>query len=119
MKWQYGLVALVFAAACSNGGDSGAQGDAGGGGDDLSSLAAADFAVSPDLAPGLLPNGYPAGPYGTNVGDTIDDFTFQGYFSPTRTTGLSSADTYGAMTFNQMRKTQGTKVMLFWFAGFT
>ena len=118
MKWQYGVAALAFAAACSNGGDTGAQGDAGGG-DDLSSLAVADLAVSPDLTPGTLPNGYPAGPYGTGVGDTIDDFTFQGYFSPTRTTGLASAETYGPITFNQMRKAPGTKVMLFWFAGFT
>lgn len=54
------------------------------------------------------PSGYPAGPYGSAVGDVLPNFTFQGYFSPESTSGLSSSQPFGVVTFDQLR-TSGKK----------
>ena len=42
------------------------------------------------------------------VGDTVPNFTFQGYFSPSSTTGLATAQTLGEVTFDMLR-TSGAK----------
>ncbi len=75
-----------------------------------------DMALSPDLA-----GGYPAGPYGAsgsvNPGDTLPNLTFQGYWSPTRTTGLASEEPYGAVTFEQLHNS-GAKYAIVMLAAF-
>jgi hypothetical protein len=107
------LICATALAGCSASGNSSTD-DASGNLPDFAN--AADFSAPPDIA---TVNGYPAPPYGPNVGDVVPDFTFQGYFSPTATTGLASAQTFGPVVFDQVRKTPGAKYMLFWFAGFT
>ncbi len=109
------LICATALAGCSASGDATPA-------DDGSGNLPQDFASAADLAPPAdfaTVNGYPAPPYGPNVGDVIPDFTFQGYFSPTATTGLASAQTFGPIAFDQVRKTPNAKYMLFWFAGFT
>jgi hypothetical protein len=76
-------------------------------------------AAPPDLAgTPNPPPGYPAGPYGNQVGSVVPNFAFPGYFAGTMTTGLASAQTYGTVSFDQAR-TSGAKLMLTMFAGFT
>ena len=62
------------------------------------SLARALKSVSPDMAalpPDLVladlksPN-YPAGPYSTDDGGVLPNFTFRGFFSPARTDGVAT-----------------------------
>ena len=86
---------LVALAACG-----------GGGGD---STPPADMSVlPPDLVLADLKDPtYPAGPYAAagnvNPGDILPDFTFQGYFSPTATTGLAKTQVFGEVTFGMLR----------------
>jgi len=109
------LICATALAGCSASGNTPAP-------DDGSGNLPQDFAMAPDLSPPpdlATVNGYPIPPYGPNLGDVVPDFTFQGYFAPTRTTGLASMETFGPIAFDQVRKTPGMKYMMFWFAGFT
>jgi hypothetical protein len=78
-----------------------------------------DLMVEPDLAQ-LPPDlaGYPAGPYSGEVDGIPENFTLQGFFSPTRTTGLASAEPFGDLTFDQVRRS-GARYALVFTAGFT
>lgn len=65
------------------------------------SVAPADLAEPP---PDMADPGYPPAPYG-NVKDAVPpNFTFQGYYAATRTTGLSSSEPHGEVTFDMLRK---------------
>ena len=81
--------------------------------------APADMAVlPPDLTlVDLKAAGYPAGPTGPNIGDVVPDFTFQGFWSPTKTTGLASTETWGEVNFDMLR-TSGAKYALIQTAAF-
>ena len=81
-----------------------------GGGADLAQTPAADLAM-----PAM---GYPPGPYGGAVGDVVPDFTFQGYWSPTKTMGLATSQPYGALTFD-MARTSGARYGMIFLAGFS
>ena len=73
-----------------------------------SSTAPADMsALPPDLIlADLKDTTYPAGPYAAegavNMGDVLPNFTFQGYWSPKETTGLSKTQPYGEVSFGMM-----------------
>ena len=65
--------------------------------------------LPPDLSGSdLKDHDYPAGPYAQsgnpNVGDVLPDFTFQGYWSPTATTGLASGNgaQFGEITMGML-----------------
>jgi len=75
---------------------------------------------APDLAdppPDMADPGYPEGPYGTTVGSTIANYTFQGYFAPTDTSGLSRDKAVGEVTLDMLRKS-GQKVAMIQLAAF-
>ena len=88
------MLAVTVAAACGSTGSSGTP----------------DMAVlPPDLVlADLKAPDYPAGPYGASAGDVLPNFTFKGYWSPTSTTGLSSSQTFGEVSFDMLR-TSGAK----------
>jgi hypothetical protein len=85
-------------------------GPGGGGGDDGGGGGGGDG--------GGPPVGYPAPPYGPNVGDVVPNAMFQGYFSPKMTSGLATAQSFGPVSFDDARKS-GAKYMLVMFAGFS
>ena len=69
---------------------------------DLATGAAADLTKAPaDLS---VTSPYPSGPYGVNVGDTVANLSFPGYFNPTNTTALASAVPYGTVTLDMARR---------------
>jgi hypothetical protein len=73
-----------------------------------------DLTMAPDLAPSssdMKDNDYPPGPYGSNIGDTLPDFTFQGYWSPQQTQGRSNVGKFGEVTFGMMHRS-GAKYAL-------
>ncbi len=93
------MIALLFACAMPQATpDSGTPGADGG--------ATADAA-----APEASVAAYPAGPYGNQIGDVIPNFTFQGFFAPSRTMGLASAETWGPVSMDQFRRT-GAKFLV-------
>lgn len=98
------LGALVPASGCGGGGDGAAAADL--------SVLPADLVLADLKAPG-----YPVGPYGAAVDDVLPNFTFQGYFSPTRTTGLASEESFGEVSFEMMRAS-GAKVAIVQLAAF-
>ncbi len=56
-------------------------------------------------------SGYPAGPYGNKMGETLANITFRGYFAPNATAGLASSNPFGEVTLEQVRAS-GAKYML-------
>lgn len=92
------LVAGLTVAACSGAGS--------GGGGEVAPIV--DMApLPPDLfGADLKDSDYPRGPYGKSGsvqnGDVLPDFSFQGYFSPTATTGRSSSMPFGEVTFGML-----------------
>lgn len=86
-------LALVLGVACNGGGDAPAP---------------PDLTVLPPDLYGLdfKDWDYPRGPYAqsgnVNPGDTFPDFTFQGYWSPTATTGSAAAQPYREVTFGML-----------------
>lgn len=104
---RHAHLALAFALAACSAGD----GNMTGGNNDLTGT------VVDQAGPG----GYPAGPYGTAVGDTLRDFGFKGWFTPEATSGLANDTANGAMyadvRFDDARKS-GKKIALVMFAGF-
>jgi hypothetical protein len=94
----------VLAMACSSGGPGIAP-------PDLSML-------PPDLTIlDLKDNGYPPQPWGPNVGDTLPDFTFQGYWAPKATSGLASSQPFGEVTFGMLHAS-GARFALIEFGAF-
>ena len=74
----------------------------------------------PDLAeppPDMSDPGYPEGPYGVTAGSTVRNYTFQGYFAPTDTTGLSKDKPLGEVSFDMLRKS-GQKFAMIQLAAF-
>ena len=68
--------------------------------------------VPPDMTEvDMVAPGYPAGPYGTSAGEVLENLTFKGYFSPTKTTGLAKELPFGDVSLNQLR-TSGAQVAL-------
>src|SRR4051812_34867013 len=68
-----------------------------------------DMTLPPDMTEvDLKFAGYPPGPYGAEPGDVIQNFVFQGYYSPTNTMGLASSAPFGEVTLDQVR-TSGAK----------
>ena len=67
-----------------------------------------DMAILPPdlIGVDLKDSTYPPGPYAeagnVQFGDVLPDFTFQGYWSPTLTTGLSKTQPFGEVTFGMM-----------------
>ena len=84
---------------------------------DLLGAGVADLTASstPDLA--TSPSAYPAGPYGGGVGDVVPNVSLQGYWSPTKTTGLATSELYATITFDQMRRS-GAKYALIHMVGY-
>jgi hypothetical protein len=84
--------AMAIVAACGGGSESGAM----------------DMAIPPPdlIGADLKDTSYPPGPYAqagnVNVGDVLPDFTFQGYFSPTATTGKSNTQPFGEVTMGML-----------------
>ena len=72
------------------------------------STPAADLAVQPPDLYGLdfKDSTYPPGPYAQSgspqTGDVLPDFTFQGHWSPTLTTGDASTQPFGEVTLGMM-----------------
>jgi hypothetical protein len=95
------LMVLALACAPQQSNDAAVQDGAVG----QDAAAASDAAADSGIA------AYPAGPYGNQVGEVIPNFTFQGFFSPSRTTGLASAETWGAVSMDQFRRT-GAKYLV-------
>ena len=96
---HFAAAALALARACGTGGTGGGT------------LSPPDMAMAPLLPPDLLgldlkDSTYPAGPYGqsgsVNTGDVLPDLTFQGYFSPTATTGKANTQPFGEVTFGML-----------------
>src|SRR5437870_10713678 len=96
------VIALILAGAvgCGSGAPAGS---------DLAAASLPDLASAPDLTTAPTA-GYPPGPYGNAVGSVVPNFTFQGYYS-LMTSGLSSSQPYGAVTFDRIR-TSGKKYLL-------
>lgn len=63
---------------------------------------ARDLAVLPDLTR-LADLGYPSGPYGAAVGDTLPDWIFPGYYSGTDTSALANTHPFGTTSLDQIR----------------
>ena len=84
--------------------------------DDLPMARSRDLTMPPpaDL---VAPPGYPAGPYGNEVGDVLPNFTFRGYWAPTQTTGLASTQPLEMISFDRVR-TSGAKLALIELAAF-
>lgn len=71
----------------------------------------ADPAV--DAGNDVVDDGYAPGPYGANIGDTIPNFTFQGYFAPKVVPpALASQSEFGEITMARLRDT-GAKGLFF------
>jgi hypothetical protein len=88
---------------------------AGGGGGPADFAMPADLAMAPDLRPA-----YPPEPYGPNIDDTLPNFTFQGYWDPTDTTGLSRVNSmFGEVRMDMVYNQPGLKCGLMFFGGFT
>ena len=89
---------------------------------DLSREEPPDLAATRDAAtgggPDLAAAGYPAGPNGGSVGSTLPDFSYQGYFAGTRTSGLASAVPYGTVRFAQTRGV-GARYLMVMLAGYS
>jgi hypothetical protein len=64
------------------------------------------------------PPTYPAGPYGTNVGNVIADLKLEGYVR-VETTGLATSATYGPTSFAELRTGSARKHALIHVSGFT
>ena len=71
-----------------------------------------------ELPPDLSPGPYPTGPYGGDVGKVIDNLTFQGYFSPTKTSGLASAEPLGEVTLDKLRLAPNAKFLMIHLAAY-
>ena len=89
------LAALLLAAACGNTAAVPAP-------DDLTMLPALPDLLGVDFKD----SDYPPGPYAqsgnVNTGDVLPDLTFQGYWSPTATTGLAKTQPFGEITFGML-----------------
>lgn len=72
----------------------------------------ADMAMAPDLVPS-----YPPGPYGADVNHVLANLTFQGYFNPKGTTGLSRDMPFGEVNLEMVRNS-GARYALLMLAGF-
>ena len=91
-------LSLALAVGCGGGGDS---------------TPPADMATPPDMTqPADMVPVYPPEPYGPNIGDTLQNFTFQGYWSPTDTTGLASAKTFGPVTYDMLRTSKAKYALI-------
>lgn len=63
--------------------------------------------------------GYPAGPYGTAVGDTLADLALEGYVRFGETTGLAKDVPYGPTSFADLRARSPQKWAIVHVSGFT
>src|SRR5947208_2963609 len=78
----------LLAMACGDTGDS-----------------SADMTLPPDLIlADLKAPEYPNGPFGGDPGSVLPNFTFQGYFSPTQTTGYAKSlpNMFGEVNFDMI-----------------
>lgn len=98
-QWTFLLGALLAMGCGSGSGDNG------------NPQTPADMAqLPPDMS-------YPAGPYGPDVDSVLPNLTFQGYFSPSKTSGLASDEKFGTVTFDMLRGT-GAKVAVMQIAAY-
>jgi hypothetical protein len=74
--------------------------------------ASSDGATTPDAAPADADPGYPPEPYGNRAGRVVPNFTFNGYWAPTRTTGLSREEEFGEVTFDMIRRSGARFAMI-------
>lgn len=94
------LMGTLLAAGCGGGtGDTGNQ------------------QAQPDMAQLPPDMSYPAGPYGTDVDSVLANLTFQGYYSPTKATGLASDEQFGTVTFDMLRGS-GARIAVMQLAAF-
>ncbi|MSP60060.1 MAG: hypothetical protein EXR72_06900 [Myxococcales bacterium] len=120
----FGLAAALTACGGAPGGDGNFP--RGGDAPDLAMIkqGTPDLAMAaqpmPDLA---MPAqaGYPPGPYGNAVGDTVENLKFQGYFAATATTGLASdaPNKFGDVSLDMLRQVKGGKYLMLFMGGFT
>ena len=81
-----------------------------------------DLTMLPDLTPAdLKAVGYPEGPYGPAIGDTVPNFALQGYFAPAQTTGLvkDAPNMFGEVNLDMVRTAPGAKYAMLFLAGYT
>lgn len=64
----------------------------------------ADAASAPDATAEASVGAYPAGPYGSNQGDTLEDLQLDGYVN-TAGTQLSTMVPFGAVSMQSLRQT--------------
>lgn len=116
---------LVFVLACSASPADAPRVDDGGDGGGLVDAAeevATDSAAGADSGVDVGPTdaaGYPAGPYGTAVGDTIADLALEGHVRFGETTGLASATPYAPTSFADLRARSPQKWAIVHVSGFT
>ncbi len=82
-----------------------------------------DMAVTSDsaqmVAPDMSQASYPSGPYGAEVGKVIDNLKFQGYFSPSKTSGLAKTGTaYGEVSLDALRTVPSAKYLMIHLAAY-
>lgn len=77
-----------------------------------------DLSPAPDLTPAadLAVDAYPAGPYGSAVGDTIAPLVWEGYVNPTAI-GLANKQPYVTLAMNDLRRS-GNRFALLYAADF-
>ena len=74
--------------------------------------------LPPDMSRDLSRAMYPSGPYGGTVGNVVDNFKFQGYFSPSKTSGLASTETFGEVSWDMLRMTPDAKYLMIHMAAY-
>ncbi|MBI5516372.1 MAG: hypothetical protein HY909_21485 [Deltaproteobacteria bacterium] len=123
--WPQAAVALLAAVACGSptpdgalsplpGGDAGGTADTGAmtppqdsGQPTADAAPMADTTPAADTAPPQDADpGYPPGPYGGRVGNTLPNFTYQGFWNPTAVMGLARDTEAGIteVTFDMVRR---------------
>lgn len=78
-----------------------------------------DTDVAVDSADTGTPPTYPAGPYGTAVGEVVANLELEGYVRYAPTTGLATTATYGATSFAAIRAASPKKYAIVHVSGFT
>jgi hypothetical protein len=119
-------LALLLLAACSSPAEPSTE-PADGGADVALSDATGDTGAagdtgSTDGGAGDVPfdtAGYPAGPYGTAVGDTLANLQLEGYVRFGDTTGLAKDVPYGPTSFADLRARSPQKWAILHVSGFT
>jgi len=99
-SWLIHFALVAALPGCSDTATAPPDGAAG----DGATTAPRDMASATDMTapPDLAPAGYPAGPYGFNIGDTVTPLVWEGYLAPDPTNLASS--TFGPYGMDELRR---------------